>query len=136
MNVEMNQRIPVNKIVLRKETENSDFEQKTIKTPDGYRVSIKRSYNCLGGYGSYGPEQEIKFLGWWLHVYSPNGYYKQAWGGIDSLSDFGRKFQELKAEAEAKCSHRNSVHVKNLGRCYNQYQCKDCGATYNIDSSD
>jgi len=33
------------------------------------------------------------------------------------------------------CKHKN-VTSKNLGRCYNEYTCKDCGYTWQVDSSD
>jgi RecJ-like exonuclease len=34
------------------------------------------------------------------------------------------------------CDGHEWIFVKNLGRCYNQYECSKCGKTWNIDSSD
>ena len=48
---------------------------------------------------------------------------------VDTLLAF--RDQALKA-----CRHRNHSFVANLGRCYNQYKCNDCGVKFNIDSSD
>lgn len=33
------------------------------------------------------------------------------------------------------CKHKN-INSKNLGRCYNEYTCKDCGYAWRVDSSD
>jgi len=33
------------------------------------------------------------------------------------------------------CDHEVK-HTRNLGRCYNEYQCTKCGWTYAVDSSD
>lgn len=35
----------------------------------------------------------------------------------------------------AFCEHAH-VETKNLGRCYNRYDCRDCGLSWTIDSSD
>lgn len=48
---------------------------------------------------------------------------------LETLISF--RDQALKA-----CRHRNYRHVANLGRCYNQYQCNDCGVKFSIDSGD
>ena len=32
--------------------------------------------------------------------------------------------------------HHEYTHVKNLGRCYNRYQCTKCGRTMDVDSGD
>jgi hypothetical protein len=34
-----------------------------------------------------------------------------------------------------ECTHANCT-TRNLGRCYNEYTCTDCGYTWTIDSSD
>jgi hypothetical protein len=34
-----------------------------------------------------------------------------------------------------KCEH-NWVYTRNLGRCYNEYQCDNCGAVNAVDSGD
>ena len=34
------------------------------------------------------------------------------------------------------CSGHEWVHVRNLGRCYNQFKCIHCGKISNVDSSD
>jgi hypothetical protein len=33
------------------------------------------------------------------------------------------------------CEHKKTL-TKNLGRCYNEYTCKECGYVWTIDSSD
>jgi hypothetical protein len=33
------------------------------------------------------------------------------------------------------CPHKHQRH-RNLGRCYNEYTCTDCGYSYTVDSSD
>ena len=38
-------------------------------------------------------------------------------------------------EANLSCIHEFEL-TQNLGRCYNQYTCKQCGQKRNIDSSD
>jgi len=38
--------------------------------------------------------------------------------------------------APGKCVHKHSKHVAVRGRCYNEYECLDCGKHYFIDSSD
>lgn len=54
---------------------------------------------------------------------------KELVSALDTLVSFRDK--ALKA-----CRHRNHRFVANLGRCYNQYQCNDCGVKFNIDSGD
>jgi hypothetical protein len=44
--------------------------------------------------------------------------------------------ETFRQEALKKCRHFNHRFVANLGRCYNQYKCNDCGVTFNIDSGD
>lgn len=48
---------------------------------------------------------------------------------LDALDTFRR-------EALKRCRHTNYRHVATLGRCYNRYECKDCGAQFEIDSGD
>lgn len=48
---------------------------------------------------------------------------------VDTLVAFRDK--ALKA-----CRHLNHSFVANLGRCYNQYKCNDCGVKFSIDSGD
>lgn len=35
-----------------------------------------------------------------------------------------------------KCRHFRAKHVAQLGRCYNRYECMDCGLRFEIDSGD
>lgn len=46
------------------------------------------------------------------------------------------QLETFRQEALKKCRHFNHRFVANLGRCYNQYKCNDCGMTFNIDSGD
>jgi hypothetical protein len=58
---------------------------------------------------------------------------------IDSVIGLGDVIDSLEAARVrflGECSHRNSVHVRNLGRCYNEYRCTDCGLVFTIDSGD
>lgn len=126
--------IPYDSIVKRKNVDSKEEFRSYSFEYGGYRCSITRNYLTLGGYGSYGPEQEIKFLGWKVNVFKH--LFKQAFGKVDSLEDIPLELERLKQELDARCDHRSSVLVKNLGRCWNKYKCNDCGATYNIDSSD
>ena len=48
---------------------------------------------------------------------------------LDTLDTFRR-------EALKRCRHTNHRHIANLGRCYNRYECNDCGAQFEIDSGD
>ena len=48
---------------------------------------------------------------------------------LDALDTFRR-------EALNRCRHNSYRLVANLGRCYNRYECKDCGAQFEIDSGD
>jgi hypothetical protein len=58
---------------------------------------------------------------------------------VDSVIGLGGIVDTLEASRKrflGECSHRNHVHVRNLGRCYNEYRCTDCGTVFSIDSGD
>ncbi len=42
----------------------------------------------------------------------------------------------FRREALNRCRHNSYRLVANLGRCYNRYECNDCGAKFEIDSGD
>lgn len=60
-----------------------------------------------------------------VNVHSPNDLRL----AIDRLDAFRK-------QALVTCDHRNHRHVRNLGHCYNEYQCNTCGHVFQIDSSD
>ena len=73
--------------------------------------------------------------------------YKTVMAGYDSNTDtfpcqncggqymFGRPTGGVKLREDGTpCTHE--YVSKNLGRCYTRYECKHCGDTYEIDSSD
>jgi len=58
---------------------------------------------------------------------------------VDSVIGLGGIIDTLEASRKrflGECSHRNHVHVRNLGRCFNEYRCKDCSTVFQIDSGD
>ena len=54
---------------------------------------------------------------------------EQIASALDALDTF-------RQEALKRCRHTNHRHIANLGRCYNRYECNDCGAKFEIDSGD
>lgn len=70
----------------------------------------------------------------------PNGHYV-AMGSIyipfHQRTEEQKKngYQEVKFYKGFICEHKN-ITGKNLGRCWNEYTCKDCGFHYEVDSSD
>ena len=46
-----------------------------------------------------------------------------------------RSAKKMAFASFAFCKHENCTG-RNLGRCYNEYKCNDCGYTHTVDSSD
>ncbi len=55
---------------------------------------------------------------------------------VDDIGPTLNRLNDFRLKALVSCNHRNHRHVRNLGRCYNEYQCNDCGHVFQIDSGD
>jgi len=132
----INSNIPNGEIILLKSVDKMrEFAVDTFRLEGGYTATLKREVNYgLDKYDSYGPNQRIEFRGWTLSI--QRGYFAFVQETFDSLHDFDDVFERLNKSSRAKCKHSNRNFVKQLGRCYRQYKCDDCGSIFNIDSSD
>jgi hypothetical protein len=55
---------------------------------------------------------------------------------VVNIKDYGTNNTLAYKEECPKGGKHEWVETKNLGRCYNQYECKKCGSIHKIDSSD
>lgn len=93
-------------------------------------------FSCYPSYHNNGTVSGLQ-LGVHVHNATMGGYSKYfAVSDPGEIAPALNDLETFRQEALSKCRHYNHRHVANLGRCYNQYQCNDCGIKFEIDSGD
>lgn len=98
--------------------------------PTNLRIAKFDNRTRLGDLGFWSPSaveyrqfnHEGKYYSGHLFHFHRGTGVAYLWNGEHNWYEFG-------------CDHKME-HTANLGNCYNQYTCKICGFTENIDSSD
>ena len=96
-------------------------------------------FSCYPLYSRSGEAMRFDGLRLSVHVSDStmDGRYKNAIViKSDEISVALETLVAFRDQALKACRHKNHRFVANLGRCYYQYQCNDCGVKFNIDSGD
>lgn len=101
-----------------------------------HQVLLTPNYKCLDFFSE---KQRVVYLGVLVSVYHPHcpntAEQIVCRPGVSGarLRDVIRR---LAGKVMKQCIHSRAEWTRNLGNCLNEYHCPDCGATYQVDSSD
>lgn len=100
------------------------------------KIVLHQNYGC---HSPYCDDQVIEYVGLCCIFYGPGDTrFQQASRTVrrTDAETMPAILEALRQEALSKCSHEQSVQIRNTGRCLNVWRCKDCGDEYEVDSSD
>jgi len=75
-----------------------------------------------------------------MNLGTMNGWKTEPVEYVNHLENCGREytykyFLGKPGDFEMRTDRRYNETRKNLGNCYNEYTCQDCGISYKVDSS-
>jgi len=112
-----------------------DVSESYLSNRGKHPVHVTVNYKCEG---TYGDKQRVVYLGLHITVWNSKSSIRASSATVRpgaSGEYIFRVIRRLACQADKLCIHANNRETRLLGNCWHEYECLDCGAIYQIDSS-
>ncbi len=100
---------------------------------EGRAVHVTVNYEC---HGTFGPKQFVDFLGFTCTAWSKENVLVSESRDMEPGGNVPKLIAQAVNAADKACPHKRPIHIATPGQCLRAYRCLDCGAEYEVDSSD